>query len=270
MNPATALAERLRSNLTEAGRRLDRIEQASNAKELHLPTERVATDDGAGTLRVRPDWAHAGPTDAPEPTPTIEWADLEPLGPAFGRFFLTWTDGREVRVDSEILPAALNDAMGPNRVFVHQKVFVKATVLEVDGVRIPTLDHEEDRHYRATIVPAGTYEVERGRQERAQVVRGPRPVLSARPHDWPSGHELLPWLRRMGIELAMVDGRLLVTAQRGAYDLLRAAIADHAALIVGWLTKRPAGCWRLGCDAEAATTLLGGAPACVEHAESAP
>jgi hypothetical protein len=270
-NPATALSERLRRTLTGVERRLDTIERAQNAAELHLPVERVPDGAGRDTLRIRPVWATPGlPDEAREPTPTIEMADLEPLGPVFGWSFMRQDAEHEVRLDAEILPAALNDRLAEGRVFVHEVVPVKGEIKSLGDRLVPSLDHTIDRYFRATIVPTGTYAREHRRWEQAEAARKPHrlPVLSDRPVDWPLGRELLPWLARKGIECAMVDGRLVATAVRRPLVLpqLAAAIDSHAPLIVGWLTNAPVPCFRTKCNAEAATVLLGGAPACQEHA----
>ena len=74
---------------------------------------------------------------------------------------------------------------------------------------------------------------------------------------------------RHGIDLAVVDGALDVSTTRRTpiLDLFRTAIADHAALLVGWLTDAPVTCWRTGCGAEAVTVRLAGEAACSEQAQ---
>jgi hypothetical protein len=264
--PAT-LIDRAKRTFAGIERRLDNVERGQNAQELRVPTERTPDGD----LRLKRDWSIPGmPTEPPEPAEKLEMADLEPLGRVFGFFFLRDAD-REIRIDGEVLPASLNDMQrDKRRVFVHELVKIKGEIKSLGDRLVPTLDHTIDRFYRGMVVPVGTFERERARFERAEAARQPRlvPVLSDRPAAWPLGRDLLLWLKGEGVELAMVDGRLVATRMRRSHVLpqMAAAIRDHAELLVGWLTDAPVTCWRSGCDTEAVTVLLGGAPACGEHA----
>jgi hypothetical protein len=261
----TNVADRFKTAAAEITRRLDAVEHVQNAKQSHVPIERTP---GGGGVRMRSvDWAT--PVE-PHETITLEMRDLEPLGPAFGRFYLRHED-REVRIDRELHPMALHDVLRPTQVIVHEIVMVPGKLEQLADRLVPSIDHRIERQYRATLVPAGTYEAEKARQERAEVARQPRrtSILSARPFGWPLGRDMLGWLEKQGIDLAIVDGRLTASTMRRPpiLDLFRTAINDHSALIVGWLSDAPIACFRKGCEAEAATVLLGGASACEGHAE---
>lgn len=264
----TNVADRFKTTAAKITRRLDAIEHVQNAKESHVPIERPP---GGGVRMRSADWAT--PVE-PHETITLEMRDLEPLGPAFGRFYLRHEE-REVRIDREIHPMALHDVLRPTQVIVHEVVMVPGKLEQLADRLIPSIDHQIERHYRATLVAAGTFAAEKARQERAEAASQPRRalILSARPFGWPVGQEVLDWLsKEHGIDLAEDEGHLVASTERRGpiLDLFRHAIDDHAALILGWRTDAPVACFRKGCEAEAATVLLGGATACSEHLEPAP
>lgn len=255
------LADHMKRQLADVGRRLDIVESVEAAKDLHLPIERT----GNGEVRIK-EFAAMTVTDADTEGKApvhIEASELEPLGKAFGWTFFAWTEGREVRVGREVLPAALNDL---GRVFVHEVVTIRGQIADVGGKLTPSVDHEEDRWFDAAVMPAGSFAAEKARQERATAKTQPRPILSVRPHGWPMGRELVAYLAKHGIELRVVDGALLASSKGSVPDAISRALEDHAALLVGWLTDAPLPCFRTKCKAEAVTLLLGGAAACAEHA----
>jgi hypothetical protein len=95
----------------------------------------------------------------------------------------------------------------------------------------------------------------------------PQPVQAAHlGSDQPRGPEVIAWLARRGIDLAVEHGALIVRTDRGRIaPSQREAIEAIRSLLVGWLTGRPLACYA-DHRASAVTMLLGGTPACAEHA----
>jgi cytosine/adenosine deaminase-related metal-dependent hydrolase len=90
--------------------------------------------------------------------------------------------------------------------------------------------------------------------------------LLGSPPTKPRGSKIIEWLARRGIDLAIEHGALIVRTDLGRIaPSQREAIEAIRPLLVGWLTGRPVACYA-DPDAAAVTMLLGGTPACAEHA----
>ena len=101
----------------------------------------------------------------------VEAKDLERLGTAGGRSFFVYRDG-EVRADVEVPVDATNDSLPAHRLILHSTERVAKRIVEDPGdgewaksVRRTIEAHTRDHYWRCTVLPAGSYEAARRRDE---------------------------------------------------------------------------------------------------------
>lgn len=94
----------------------------------------------------------------------LELESLTKLGVAGHRSWYAWQE-RELRIDVEVPPVALNDSLGDGKVVVHVVEEVPERMVDeadperpwAKGQRTMQPARQVDRYFRASVLPAGSY-----------------------------------------------------------------------------------------------------------------